>query len=143
MEIKDGREIYYASSGTTSSVVRQLGLAGIAVIWLLAGGLQKSGVHLTEQLRNAGLLIVVALFVDLLQYVWTTGNFAVWVRIREKRWRDHLGDHSANVNDKEIGNAPGYVLPIMWVLFYLKAALTTAAYILIFMELHGRIVVDG
>ena len=34
MKLKDAREIYYFYSGKTSDLVRQLGLAGIAVIWL-------------------------------------------------------------------------------------------------------------
>jgi hypothetical protein len=141
MQIEDGREIYYSSSGTTSSVVRQLGLAGIAVIWLLAGGLQTSGVHLTTRLLAAGLLIVIGLFIDLAQYVWTTACFAIWVRQEEKSERRRLQDDTANVDGKEIGNAPEYVLPIMWVLFYLKAALIAAAYIVIFIQLGDRLVV--
>jgi hypothetical protein len=45
-------------------------------------------------------------------------------------------DDTANVDDTELGNAPEYVLPVMWVLFYMKAALIAAAYILIFIQLN-------
>ena len=34
MKLKDAREFYYFNSGKTSDLVRQLGLAGIAVVWI-------------------------------------------------------------------------------------------------------------
>jgi len=48
MKLKDAREIYYFYSGKTSDLVRQLGLAGIAVIWLFkydAQGIPKISPH--------------------------------------------------------------------------------------------------
>lgn len=139
MLIETGRAAYYDSSGTTSSIIRQLALAGIAVVWLLAGGLQEDGVNLTQILLAAGLLIVISLFLDLAQYVWTTACLAVWVRLKEKKARNRLNDDNANVDNEEIGDAPSAVLPIMWVLFYLKAAATATAYILIGFELADRL----
>ncbi|MCZ4607393.1 hypothetical protein O3S80_27245 [Streptomyces sp. Lzd4kr] len=139
MLIETGRTAYYDSSGTTSSIIRQLALAGIAVVWLLAGGLQEDGVNLTAILLAAGLLIVISLFLDLAQYVWTTACLAVWVRLREKKARTTLGNDKANVDKEEIGDAPGPVLPIIWLLFYSKAAATATAYILIGFELGDRL----
>lgn len=139
MKIKVAREAYYGSSATCSTTIRQLGLAGIAVIWLLAGGLQTSGVNLTKLLLSAGLLIVIGLFLDLAQYVWTTARFAVWTRKEEKAYRDAKSDQTADADEHEIGNAPKSVLPIMWVLFYGKAAAIAAAYILIFIQLGDRL----
>lgn len=40
MKLKDAREHYYFYSGKTSDLVRQLGLAGIAVIWLFKSDVQ-------------------------------------------------------------------------------------------------------
>ncbi|MER7568345.1 hypothetical protein ABTZ93_36110 [Streptomyces sp. NPDC097941] len=140
MLLEKGRAAYYDSSGTTSSIIRQLALAGIAVVWLLAGGLQKDGVHLTQILLAAGLLIVISLFLDLAQYVWTTACLAVWVWSKERKARKELQPgEDANVDEKEIGDAPSAVLPIMWVLFYLKAAATATAYILIGFDLGNRL----
>jgi hypothetical protein len=34
MKLKDARELYYFYSGKTSDVIRQIGLAGIAIIWI-------------------------------------------------------------------------------------------------------------
>ena len=44
MKLKDARDLYYFYSGKTSDLVRQLGLAAIAVIWIFkfeVGGTPK------------------------------------------------------------------------------------------------------
>lgn len=77
MIIKDARELYYFYSGKTSDLVRQLGLAGIAVVWLFK--LQVNDVpKIPQGLVLPLLLIIIALALDLLQYaiascIW--GNF--------------------------------------------------------------------
>ncbi|MDJ0342845.1 hypothetical protein QMK19_23360 [Streptomyces sp. H10-C2] len=142
MLVRDARDAYYTSSGTSSAAVRQLGLAGIAVVWILAGGLQKSGINLTKMLLTAGMLIVIGLFLDFAQYLWTTARLAMWVRRSEKRLRAIVADPTANVDNAEIGNAPKSVLPFMWGFFFSKAAAIAAAYILLLIQLWDRLIIS-
>jgi hypothetical protein len=67
MNLKDARENYYAYSGKTSDIIRQLGLGGIAIVWLFhTGSANKLSIPL--QLFLPLELIVAALVCDLLQY---------------------------------------------------------------------------
>ncbi|GAA3085947.1 hypothetical protein GCM10020000_85610 [Streptomyces olivoverticillatus] len=65
-------------------MVRQLALAGIAVVWLLAGGLQTSGINLTTRLLFAGFALALSLFLDLTQYVVKAIVWGLWARKGEK-----------------------------------------------------------
>ncbi len=83
MKLKDAREFYYFNSGKTSDLIRQLGLAGIAVIWIF-----KFEVQGTPKIPQALLLplglIVVGLVFDLLQYAIATSIWGVYQRSKEK-----------------------------------------------------------
>jgi hypothetical protein len=83
MNLKDARDLYYYYSGKTSDLVRQLGLAGIAVIWLFkydAQGVPK----VPEALALPLILIVLGLALDLLQYAVATSIWGVFQRQKEK-----------------------------------------------------------
>ncbi|MFH8574017.1 hypothetical protein [Streptomyces sp. NPDC017993] len=139
MQLKTGRAAYYDSSGTASSIIRQLALAGVAVTWLLAGGLQEGGgVHLPQALLVAGLASVTSLFLDLLQYVWTTARIWHWVDSVEKCLRNVKGTH-ANVDGEEIGDVPSCVLRVMWCFFYSKVVAAAVAYSFILFDTVGRL----
>ncbi len=68
MTLKEAREAYYEHSGKASDVLRQLGVAGIGVIWVF-----KAEVHgamvIPRPLLLPALLLVGGLFLDLLQHV--------------------------------------------------------------------------
>jgi hypothetical protein len=152
MKLQKAWDAKDAAAGTASSVARQLGLAGIAVVWLLAGGLQTSGVHLTTQLLRAGFALVVSLFLDLLQYLVPTLLFAWWARRKEKEkqgWKAknwyQKGDHAAwnrsmVVDEEDVGGFPDWFNPAPWWFFWLKMAGLIYAYVLILSYLWDRIV---
>lgn len=84
MKLKDARENYYFHTGKTSELVRQLGLAGIAVIWLFkkdVAGVPK----IPEELFLPLVLIVLGLALDLLQYVSGSIIWGFYQRWKEKR----------------------------------------------------------
>ncbi|MGP3983778.1 hypothetical protein [Streptomyces sp. KR80] len=141
MQLNEGREAYYTSSKTVSEITRQLALAGVAVVWLLSGGLQASEINLTSVQLAAGAFLASAVLFDLIQYVWTTGNFAVWVWWKEKKLREKGDNHnpSVDVDQEKIGDVPAHVLPVMWVFFYAKVVAICVAYGFIFGDLFGRI----
>lgn len=83
MKLKDARDFYYFYSGKTSDLVRQLGFAGIAVIWLFkyeAQGVPK----VPEALAPPLMLIVLGLALDLLQYAVATFIWGLFQRHKEK-----------------------------------------------------------
>jgi hypothetical protein len=83
MKLKDARDFYYFYSGKTSDLVRQLGLAGIAVVWLFK--YEVDGVpKIPEALLPPLILIVLALAFDLLQYAVATSIWGIFQRSRER-----------------------------------------------------------
>lgn len=83
MKLKDARDIYYFYSGKTSDLVRQLGLAGIAVVWIFKRDVQGVPKLPNELLLPLG-LIIVGLALDLLQYAIATSVWGVFQRSKEK-----------------------------------------------------------
>lgn len=82
MKLKDARELYYFYSGKTSDLVRQLGLAGIAVIWIFKYNVE--GVpKIPEALLLPLILIVLGLALDLLQYAVATSIWGIFQRRKE------------------------------------------------------------
>lgn len=82
MKLKDARELYYFYSGKTSDLVRQLGLAGIAVIWIFKYDVE--GVpKIPEALLPPLILIVLGLALDLLQYAVATSIWGIFQRRKE------------------------------------------------------------
>lgn len=137
MLLEKGREAYYKSSDTASQQTRQLGIAGIAIVWLLSGGLQTSGINLNDTLLRAGICLIAAMTLDLLQYVWKTVTFAIWVRIKEVEKRTQLS--RKDVDNAEVGDAPRVFLWGVWLLFYAKITALGAGYWWIFSEMFDRI----
>lgn len=82
MKLKDARELYYFYSGKTSDLVRQLGFAGIAVIWIFKYDVQ--GVpKIPQALLPPLILIVLGLALDLLQYAVATSIWGFFQRRKE------------------------------------------------------------
>ncbi len=94
MKLSDARESYYIYSGKTSDIARQLALGGIALVWLFSDTKGES-VMVPRPLLWAGLLIVTALALDLLQYVSATAVWGIYQRHKEKRGTDEEKDFKA------------------------------------------------
>ena len=117
MKLKDARDNYYFYSGKTSDLVRQLGLAGIAVIWIFKYEVQ--GVpKIPEALSLPLLLIVLGLAFDLLQYAVATSIWGIFQRHKEVRG---IAEDADLIAPKEF-NWPGIVF------FVLKFVSIIAAY---------------
>lgn len=85
MNLKDARDHYYHHSGSASSAARQLALAGIAVVWILATQDKAVVTVAAGELRAPLLWFVIALALDLLQYYWLAAFFGIFSRHKEKR----------------------------------------------------------
>jgi hypothetical protein len=93
MKLKDSREYYYYYSGKTSDIVRQLGFAGIGVIWLFKYEGQDH--LLPDELLTVGFLIVLSLALDLLQYVVGTAVWGIFNRLKEKAGKTEDAEFTA------------------------------------------------
>jgi hypothetical protein len=72
MKLSEIRDCYYESSCKVSDIVRQLGLAGIAIIWIFKVGTESGGIKYSKELLLPLGVLIGSLALDLLQYVYKT-----------------------------------------------------------------------
>ena len=82
MRLAQYRETYRELSGEASKLARQLGFAGIAVIWIFRN--ESPTKLIPASLVGPALLIVVGLAFDLLQYVWAAAVWGGYQRVLER-----------------------------------------------------------
>lgn len=130
LKLADVREAYYTYTAKASDIARQLAFAGIAIVWVFSGGGGSTGapVHVPRDLTLIGLVLVIALASDFLQYVWASGAWGILGRLREQRQR-----------------ATADLLAPLWinyptdVFFWTKLILVTLAYVLLAVALSSRL----
>jgi hypothetical protein len=81
--LKEAKEAYYELSSKASEVNRQIGFAGIAIIWIFCS-LNNGFVRIPEGLILPSLLILFSLGFDLLQYVLGSIVWGCFHRQKEK-----------------------------------------------------------
>ena len=124
MKLQDYRETFYTFSGKASDLNRQLGFAGIALIWLFKKDLNGAPT-IPPQLLMPGILIVASLTLDMLHYCVASIIWRSFYRAKEK----------ANVGENvEIEHSECLEIPITS-LFAFKIVCVVAAYIYIFVYL--------
>jgi hypothetical protein len=122
MKLKDAREYYNQRSSKLSEVVRQLNFAGIAIIWLFRTGDKTGGIPYNDFLIwPLGLLVASATF-DLLHYAYASAAWGIFHRVKEKELHH---------NEEAEFLAPDAINWLSNILFWGKAMLTVAAYILL------------
>lgn len=84
MKLKDARDNYYFNSGKTSDNVRQLALAGIAVVWIFKFDVNGSP-HVPPELLLPLGLIAFGLAVDVVQYAVGTLCWGIYNRWKEQK----------------------------------------------------------
>lgn len=123
------KETYEALSGVASGIVRQLSLAGIALIWLFKNGANSVPV-LEPQLLQAAFFIFVALSLDLLQYLVGTLTWHRYFLYKEQQRT--LPDATFE--------APNWINWPTWTLFWLKSASMIIAYSFILPFLYKKFI---
>ena len=85
MKLEDAREAYYTASGKLSDVTRQLGLAGIAVVWIFrSGDKSAAGISWTHFLLWPLACFVTTLMADMLQYAYASLAWGIFHRSKER-----------------------------------------------------------
>lgn len=126
--LKEYRNDYYEASGTTSTITRQLSLAGIAIIWVFKEETDSS-TKIPMELFLPGLLIVVSLLMDLLQYALKTLIWGRFSFVKEQEGYKPTDDFMT----PDWFNWPALML------FWLKIPAMLWAYILLGQFLYSRI----
>lgn len=129
MTLKDLRENYYYFSQKTSDIVRQLGFAGIALIWVFKTDVGGGRQVIPPELLPATRFIVIGLALDLLQYVAGTLIWGIYNGLKER----------AGTEEETEFLAPR---PINWptiVFFWAKTIVMIYAYALLIRFLVNRI----
>ncbi|MFZ1749611.1 MAG: hypothetical protein WAU01_05445 [Saprospiraceae bacterium] len=125
MKLNDYKIAYEESSGQLGDINRNLIYTGFGLIWLFGG---KEDV-LSEYFLPT-IFLLLAAFVDLLQYVLKT---LIWYfefrKIEKSNSKDYETDHQHKVE---------YTYPI-WTIFWLKIIFVIIAYILIFIYLLSNL----
>lgn len=116
------REDYYYFSGKASDIARQLGFAGIVIIWIFKTG-DSSMPQLPKELLPPLSFFVIGLALDLLHYVIST---VIWGRF-QRREEKKLTDIS---EDPEI-SAPAYYNWPSNTLFWVKLLSIACGYVLL------------
>ena len=129
MKIADARSAYEALSAKVSDIVRQMGIAGIALAWLFRSG-EPSTPTVDQHLLRAMVLIAIALVADFLQYLSGTVIWYYYFRYKEKL--------NTGIEDEFL--APDYINVVQWVLFFAKSVLILLAYLSIFKYLWPKFV---
>jgi hypothetical protein len=85
MKLADARQIYYGATDSLSQVNRQLDFAGIGVIWILKTGESKvAAIPFDQSLLLPLTAFVLAIALDLLQYIYKSAAWGIFHRIKEK-----------------------------------------------------------
>ena len=130
MKISEIRDAYYAASGKVSELVRQLALAGIAIIWLFrAGGENSGGIHFSHFLIWPLIFFVSSLTADFLQYVYFS---LIWSVMNWLQWNRHH-DNNFDVPVQSFWNWIGDAC------FWIKAILMIVGYGCLLSFLWGQI----
>lgn len=133
MNLDEAKRQYEQRSGKASDIARQLAFAGIAFIWVFSGASNFHGptIHIPDDLLEVGLALVIALILDLLQYVWGAGSWGIFRRHQERPIREGLKEDDFL--------APAWMNRPAIFCFWLKLVAVAVAYALLGLALVDRL----
>ena len=117
MRLKEARQAYYDYSENASKIVRQIGLAGIALIWVFRTEDQHRK-SLPHELLLAAIVISVSIGLDLLQYVVGSLTWALYSGYHERR----------GISESTDLGTPRWINWATLTLFWAKLAAMSTAY---------------
>lgn len=127
MKLSEYKEDYYFFTGKVSEITRQLGFAGIALIWIFRDDVNGK-IIINESLLLPAILIVSALAVDFTHYIVQAITWSLFYQHHKKK----VSSEESEVTSSERLNIPS------WILFSIKVLLIIIAYILIIIFLINQ-----
>jgi len=128
VKLKDALDNYYYYTGKTSEIIRQLGFAGIAVVWVFKADVAGRPI-VPSELIPAAFLIGAGLTLDLLHYVAGSLIWGVYHRVKEKR----------KTSQETEFDAPKQINWLTLFFFWSKAIMMIVAYVFIIRFLYYRL----
>lgn len=124
MNLADVRAAYYEKTAKASDITRQLGFAGIAIIWVFKT--EVAGLlTIPNELRLAGVLVVISLALDFLQYVYASSAWGIFHRFKEKERDNKEARGIAFTDDFQ---APDQINWPTLIFFWMKLTVLSIAY---------------
>ena len=125
MKVSELFESFNDSTSTLSSQVRHVNYSLIAVVWILSGGAESN-------LKMDGdgtilLLILLSLFLDICQYLWT--SVTVWFHVRRI---EKIEQKTGVESDSHL--YPVYISRVNWLIFIAKIVSCIAACVMLGMR---------
>lgn len=135
MKLSKYREKSNEYTAKASEIVRQLSLAGVAIIWLFKSSSQESdnsGQPLIDRYLIIPLIsLSIALLVDLVQYIIGGQIWINFFRGKEKEYEN-------NIDDPDIKAPDNLRIPI-YICYYLKILLLVFSYIFLIIFLANKL----
>lgn len=129
MNLDEVKKVYKDSSGKLSDIVRSLGFAGIALIWMFNRDVAGSKV-LPDDLRLPAILIVIGLTLDMIQYLYHAIAYWIYFLVKEK---------SKDITKQTQFKSSVWLPRPIWVLWFLKSISIIAAYICLIRFLSNKL----
>jgi hypothetical protein len=126
MKLGKIRETYHAATRRVTEITQTSSLGGLGAVWLLRP--QSEGALIPSDLMLPLIAFVVALALDLFQFVWRSLAFALLSAYR--RWQFKL---SARVDEDavEVGKNPIFINVFSWGFFIGKVAAMIFGFVLL------------
>jgi hypothetical protein len=118
MKLQDYRQAFYDYSGKCSDLTRQLAFAAIAVVWIFKKDQSGGGEEIPFPLILPSLLAILALALDMLQYIVAS---LIWRSHYVKLETEHVAE------DAELQHNKWLEIPIT-TLFFAKVGAILATY---------------
>jgi hypothetical protein len=129
VKLQDLRSAYYEFSGKASDIARTLALSAIAIVWIFKVEGKDGSLRFARPLVIGAGGAVLALSLDLLQYVWGALLWGGWARLKERR---------GTRRDEEF-RAPAWFNWPGLVFFWGKLAAILASYVVLLEYLAGKL----
>jgi hypothetical protein len=138
MKLSDYKKTYEGHTSTLSNINRSIAFAGIAVIWIFKK--TKSGeIQIDDNFLYPILLFIIGLAFDMIQYIYQSLAWFIVFRKNEKQYQK-LQAQDPNASD-EFEHQYWITYPA-WIFFIIKVGVVITGFILLFIELFGRVFVQ-
>jgi hypothetical protein len=108
MKISDCWQGFYDHTGKASDIARQLSFAGLGIIWLFYKDKSVDTLVIEPDLQLPVFIFVLALSLDLLQYVISSLTWGIWCGVAEKKLKGPKDN--PDIEAPRLINCPGNVL---------------------------------